>query len=139
MKKFFKKSLTILGLSVIIGGVTSLFTSSLSVLDEQASVVSASELISDIQENTEYKDEYVFDIFEITEIVGDYEEIYGEIIGSSAWETEYATGEGIYLDDTFKEQLQGLNEDSVILVVYDAEDYMESIWDNILDVKILKK
>lgn len=132
MKKIIENVLTIVGGCVLTVGF--LFASESFQNKSSVQTVSAAAL-NDIQENTAYEDEYVFETFEIEEI-NKKGEIRGGIVGSSEW----STGEGIYLDETYtKSDLSGLKVGDIILVVYDKQDYKEEIWDNILDVKNLSK
>ena|SRR5690606_29178976 len=124
-----KRVLTLLGACIIAGGV---FVKSVALLNDKAATVSAAELEC---VNEEVR-EVVQELFEITKVVTvrNHTEVYGEILGSTVGET----GEGIYLDNTYGFDLSDFEEGQWILVTYDKEDYYEEIWDNILDIQILK-
>lgn len=76
----------------------------------------------------------VIETFEITEVKND--EVRGFLLTS----TEGATGEGIYLDETYKEYESVKNwiqVGDIIKVDYDKKDYENEVWDNILDIEII--
>lgn len=77
----------------------------------------------------------VVETFEITNVENG--EIRGEILTS----TDGSTGEGIYLDETYRE-FDSIKDEiqvgNVISVDYDKEDYDNEIWDNILDITIME-
>lgn len=78
-----------------------------------------------------YEDEYVIEEFVITSNNG--QEIRGELLTNKE--------EGIYLDNTYQnfETVKDIQPGEKIKVVYDAEDYYNEVWDNIIDIELLPR
>lgn len=81
----------------------------------------------------QYTNEFVYEEFEITDNTN------GEIRGTLIATTEN-TGEGIYLDESYKgyNQLKDVEIGTRIKVTYDKDDYENEVWDNIVDVDVIK-
>jgi hypothetical protein len=78
----------------------------------------------------------VIETFEITEVKN------GEVRGELLTSTEGSTGEGIYLDETYKEYesiKNWIKVGDVIKVDYEKKDYENEVWDNILDIEIISE
>lgn len=86
-----------------------------------------------------YKDNYVFETFKITKINKKHTKIWGDITSSSSG---IMGNEGIYLDKSYYKKFNKINKKlkkgDTILVVYSYDDYYQTVWDNILDIKIMK-
>ena len=78
-----------------------------------------------------YNDEYITEQFVIYEVVED--EVRGEILDNTL------TGEGIYLLQSELSSIEGAPEKlevgDKIAVTYNAEDYEDSVWDNIVKLE----
>jgi hypothetical protein len=81
------------------------------------------------------KKEYVYETFEITSVKPNA--IVGDILSSSSGDMG---GEGVFLDNSIYPQfkINKLKKGDIILVVYNKSDYDNLIWDNIVDIKIMK-
>jgi hypothetical protein len=81
----------------------------------------------------QYTNEFVYEEFEITENANG--EIRGGLISTSE-----ITGEGIYLDETYKgyDLLKDVEVGTRIKVTYDKDDYKNEVWDNIVDIDVIK-
>lgn len=86
-----------------------------------------------------YKDQYVFETFKITKINKKHTKIWGDITSSSSG---MMGNEGIYLDKSYYKKFNKINKKlkkgDTILVIYSYDDYYQTVWDNILDIKIMK-
>lgn len=128
MKKFVEKFVTIVGGAIVIAVFLIMMDYGKSDAVTLKSVSSANHV----------EQEYVYEVFKITEIKKRGKEIYGDIVYSTSGAMG---GEGIFLDDTIYKQYdikKPLKKGDIILVKYDKQDYDKYIWDNMLDIKILK-
>lgn len=128
MKKFVEKFVTVVGGVVIIAVF-------LIMVDQGKSDAAT---LKNVSFANHVEQEYVYEVFKITEIKKHGKEIYGDIVYSTSGGMG---GEGIFLDDTIYKQYgikKPLKKGDIILVKYDKQDYDKFIWDNMLDIKILK-
>jgi hypothetical protein len=129
MKKFVEKFIT------IVGGVVIIAAFLIMMMGHEKSDAAT---LKNVSSANHVKQEYVYEVFEITEIKKGGKEIYGDIVYS----TSGAMGtEGIFLDNTIYKQYgikKKLKQGDIIIVKYDKKDYDQCIWDNMLDIKILK-
>lgn len=128
MKKFVEKFVTIVGGAIIIAVFLIMMDYGKSDAVTLKSISSANHV----------EQEYVYEVFKITEIKKRGKEIYGDIVYSTSG---VMGGEGIFLDDTIHKQYgikKPLKKGDIILVKFDKKDYDQYIWDNVLDIKILK-
>jgi len=129
MKKFYENLLTVLGGSILI--VCFLFL---------ISGCGSAEIKTSKQQQSPVNvdSRFTIDTFKIVSI-DDKGNIEGDLIDSSAANTEWSTSEGIHLETLNQEDwstdLRTLEVGDTIQAVYYTADYKMSIWDNILDIR----